>query len=218
MQTPSDELLVATFQRTFAEVTGRSSAPRAESHFTDASILQPPTAVPTRCSARRPEPYASDKRAGRDQRPLDCFTGSRRFATGALVTRADCCAVLHWGVHRAFRSMDVQFIEGWFGLPRSDGGADHREVHRGSRSHRRLDCEHHLPGHAIDPSRPGLRIGGSPVSWATNSFGLSSFSLSEKSWGLHLPARTSRSMNVRSERAEMTSALWDPIETAAALT
>ena len=47
MQTPSDELLVATFQRTFAEVTRRSCAPRGESYFTDASILQPPTAVPT---------------------------------------------------------------------------------------------------------------------------------------------------------------------------
>ena len=45
-------------------------------------------------------------------------------------------------------------------------GAGHREVHRRSCGGRHLHCRHHLPRHAIDPPRPGLRSAGSPVTRA----------------------------------------------------
>ena len=43
-------------------------------------------------------------------------------------------------------------------------GARHREVHGRSGGRRRLHRQHHVPRHAIDPPRPGLRVAGSPVS------------------------------------------------------
>jgi succinyl-diaminopimelate desuccinylase len=47
VQTPPEAPLVDAFRNVMASVSGRMCSPRGVSFFTDASILQPPTAVPT---------------------------------------------------------------------------------------------------------------------------------------------------------------------------
>ena len=67
-----------------------------------------------------------------------------------------------------FRQVRREHLGRGEGLPRRDHGcrrgAGHREVHRRAGGRRRLHGQHHVPRHAIDPPRPGLRVAGSPVS------------------------------------------------------
>jgi succinyl-diaminopimelate desuccinylase len=47
VETPPDSPIVQTFQEAAAGVLGQQVAVRGASYYTDASVLQPPTGVPT---------------------------------------------------------------------------------------------------------------------------------------------------------------------------
>jgi glyoxylase-like metal-dependent hydrolase (beta-lactamase superfamily II) len=75
----------------------------------------------------------------------------------------------HRRSHPVLRQVRREQLGGGARLPGRDhrrrGDAGDREVHRRACGRRRVHREHNLPRHAVDPSRPRLRITGSPLSW-----------------------------------------------------